>query len=832
MPKKRNKPNNNRNINTQTSQSTQINDEDKKLLELAKQAVKDKELDINEFVKLLEDDYNSSYEEKKKEINTILESEKESLRTQMVDSINKENSELISKNQELKEAIKESENRLDELNQTYTRTEKELQDRAKLAYKASQDALDAASYEYDSIISSAKAEAESILEEKKKELKTIEDNLNEREDRVEDRELEVEAREVAIGYKEKHVNSLQGVYEKANPDKLKSLEQSIIAKDAEIQSIRSEFASAQAELNKIKIRMIHTEGVLPEELQAENEQLIKKVEELENKCNRYTDFQLNEMKNAYDEKDGYLTQIRNLTNEVAADKLELTRLNNAILEYEQLKSQMELLRTLNDHLRNELDNTKRMLESNVGDMCPALSSIDIEETSDSGESYTKSQERASVSNSCIDEKIKIKNLKGLVDHVREYAASQTKPLFYSDDDIRAFIAGLAASPFSILQGMSGTGKTSLPKVFGEAVFGEVNVVSVESSWRDRNELLGYYNDFSKKFTAKEFTCDLYRAGCSRYKDTIYFIVLDEMNLSRVEYYFADFLSVMEDKKDKWNIKLVDTDMRQLPTEITQEVIDALNNDNTSESQEILKIVDKLYEDDVLKEDANTSVSSNDKLRLITYLSDRKFKNISKTKDLVGGPQNLIKGNMIRIPKNVWFIGTANRDESTFEITDKVYDRAQVLNFNIRAKGNKVRKNISQIFLPYSELIAMFDLARTSKKFDAEKNTVLNQVEAVLRKHFRVSYGNRIQDQMNIFVPVYIAAGLDSKNIEESNKAEKEREKELELEAIDYQLTNKVLRKLEYEEFSTDAAAELRKIFEKNNLMKANDWLDWKMRGEE
>ena len=530
------------------------------------------------------------------------------------------------------------------------------------------------------------------------------------------------------------------------------------------------------------------------------------------------------MKNAYDEKDGYLTQIRNLTNEVTADKVELTRLNNAIMEYEQLKSQMELLRTLNDHLRNELDNTKRMLESNVGDMCPALSSIDIEETSDSGESFNKTLERESLSNSRMDEKNKIKNLKGLVEHVKKYAASQTKPLFYSDEDLRAFIAGLAASPISILQGMSGTGKTSLPKIFGKALFGEVNVVSVESSWRDRNELLGYYNDFSKKFTAKEFTCDLYRAGCGRYKDTIYFIVLDEMNLSRVEYYFADFLSVLEGEKNDWKIKLVDTDMRQLPTEITKEVTDALNNDKASESQELLELVNKLYDNNTLKEDAITSVSSNDKYRLITYLSNHKFQNKSKTKSLVGGPQNLIDGNMIRIPKNVWFIGTANRDESTFEITDKVYDRAQVLNFNIRAKGKKVSGNVPQVYLTYNELIDMFSLARASRAFDAENNEILNNVETVLRTYFRVSYGNRIQDQMNSFVPVYIASGVDIKSSEKDIEA-------LEIEAIDYQLTNKVLRKLEYEEFSVDAAAELRKQFEKYKLKKANDWLDWKMKGE-
>lgn len=65
-----------------------------------------------------------------------------------------------------------------------------------------------------------------------------------------------------------------------------------------------------------------------------------------------------------------------------------------------------------------------------------------------------------------------------------------------------------------------------------------------------------------------------------------------MNLSRVEYYFADFLSVLEDKKENWIIRLVDTDMRQLPTEITEEVIKAIEKDKSDEARELEEIVSK------------------------------------------------------------------------------------------------------------------------------------------------------------------------------------------------------------------------------------------------
>lgn len=491
---------------------------------------------------------------------------------------------------------------------------------------------------------------------------------------------------------------------------------------------------------------------------------------------------------------------------------------------QEFKEQLDLLRTLNEHLRAELNNTKRMLESNVGEICPALTAINVEETVATGDSFIRYRERQDNRNEGI------KDLKGIVDHVRRYAAAQSKPLYYSEQDLRAFIAGLASSPLSILQGMSGTGKTSLPKIFCEALMGEICIVPVESSWRDRNELLGYYNDFSKKFTAKKFTCDLYRAGCERYKDTIYFIVLDEMNLSRVEYYFADFLSVLEDKKENLVIGLVDTDMRQLPTEITDEVIQAMKKDESDASKELEAIAVELYpENKRLSDNGNTAVSSDDKLKLIKYLTDKKFMNKTKTRSLVGGPQHLIDGKAIRIPENVWFVGTANRDESTFEITDKVYDRAQVLNFNNRATSIGITNDVPQVFLTYGELKRMFmrALGSTDFAFRSEDSELLKQIESILKQNFRISYGNR-QDQMNVFVPVYVASGISS----EKDKIDVKTKTKLINEAIDYQLTNKVLRKLEYEEFNKEAAQNLRTIFEQNGLEHSKAFIDWKTGGME
>ena len=124
---------------------------------------------------------------------------------------------------------------------------------------------------------------------------------------------------------------------------------------------------------------------------------------------------------------------------------------------------------------------------------------------------------------------------------RRYAASQLK-LYYELDMMRYFIAALGTSRIIILQGISGTGKTSLPYAFGKFVQRDTTVVSVQPSWRERTELYGYFNEFTKKYSETEFLKAVYEANF--YRDP-HLIILDEMNIARVEYYFAEMLSIME-----------------------------------------------------------------------------------------------------------------------------------------------------------------------------------------------------------------------------------------------------------------------------------------------
>ena len=136
---------------------------------------------------------------------------------------------------------------------------------------------------------------------------------------------------------------------------------------------------------------------------------------------------------------------------------------------------------------------------------------------------------------------------------RKFACSQLR-LFYDIEMMRYFVASMGTARIIILQGISGTGKTSLPYAFGKFVQMDTTVVSVQPSWRERTELYGYYNEFTRKYTETDFLRAIYEGNY--YRDP-HIIILDEMNIARVEYYFAEMLSILEmPLKSEWKVDIV------------------------------------------------------------------------------------------------------------------------------------------------------------------------------------------------------------------------------------------------------------------------------------
>ncbi len=128
-----------------------------------------------------------------------------------------------------------------------------------------------------------------------------------------------------------------------------------------------------------------------------------------------------------------------------------------------------------------------------------------------------------------------------------------KGIIYKESLLKSFYALLKTHDLIILAGDSGSGKTNLIKSFAEAIGGKAIIVPVKPNWTSAEDLLGYYNPIEQRFLATDFLEALFEA--KQHPDIPYFICLDEMNLARVEYYFADFLSLLEDRQNTPEIKL-------------------------------------------------------------------------------------------------------------------------------------------------------------------------------------------------------------------------------------------------------------------------------------
>ncbi|MBG9753568.1 restriction endonuclease [Bacillus thuringiensis] len=162
----------------------------------------------------------------------------------------------------------------------------------------------------------------------------------------------------------------------------------------------------------------------------------------------------------------------------------------------------------------------------------------------------------------------------IIDHVSSYI--QSKGFYYEEKDLINFFLSLKTKPFVILSGISGTGKTKIVQWFAESLGateenGQFTLIPVRPDWSDSSDLLGYVN-LQGEFQERPLIKVLENADANPNRP--YFVVLDEMNLARVEYYFSDFLSVIESRKWK-DRKIVTSPV--LPESITNKHITIPSN---------------------------------------------------------------------------------------------------------------------------------------------------------------------------------------------------------------------------------------------------------------
>lgn len=129
---------------------------------------------------------------------------------------------------------------------------------------------------------------------------------------------------------------------------------------------------------------------------------------------------------------------------------------------------------------------------------------------------------------------------------------------FPNEIITRYFLSLKAKPFVILTGISGTGKTKIAQIFADYMCQDdteenrksrIAFVPVRPDWMDNRGLLGYFNPLSECYHATPALRLLLEAA--KNLDKPYFLILDEMNLAKVEYYFSDFLSILESRTSSY-----------------------------------------------------------------------------------------------------------------------------------------------------------------------------------------------------------------------------------------------------------------------------------------
>lgn len=250
---------------------------------------------------------------------------------------------------------------------------------------------------------------------------------------------------------------------------------------------------------------------------------------------------------------------------------------------------------------------------------------------------------------------------------------------YTYNQLSNLYLSLKTKPFTILAGISGTGKSKIIRLLADSIGADYTLISVRPDWNDSTDLIGYKN-LDDKFIKGQLTKTILKAQQNKNKPHL--ICLDEMNLARVEYYLSDYLSIIESRK-----------------KVGQDII----TDNIVEYQE-----------------------NNETIKL-------------------------------HIPDNIYLIGTVNMDDTTFQFSRKVLDRANTIEFsdvdldNLFFEVNeKVESlNVSNDFLKTTYLKTM-DIELEYREYAKEVNKKIIEINEILKKSQK-QFAYRVRDEILFYL---------------------------------------------------------------------------------
>jgi hypothetical protein len=342
----------------------------------------------------------------------------------------------------------------------------------------------------------------------------------------------------------------------------------------------------------------------------------------------------------------------------------------------------------------------------------------------------------------------------VVRHLPGQVDNQKTPVSLSEinQTYRPYITAIKSKPFLLLAGISGTGKSRIVRELARACWDvdspeytahkpkNYEMVQVKPNWHDSSELIGYVSRINgEQYVVGPFLRFMVKAILD--PNTPYFLCLDEMNLAPVEQYFAEFLSVIESRKQENGKVVTDPIVDYEPTE-------AYKN-----------LIDQLFDDDEIRAE---------------YLKEEGGKRLS-------------------IPQNLIVVGTVNMDETTFSFSRKVLDRAMTIEMNeVDLAGGLDQKHEIIGKLNFDDLVGTnaegVDVYSDNQEVCDKAIIYLQKINEVLEgTPFKVAYRTR-----NEFL-LYVVNNLPYRKDEDGDELDEE---EVVARALDEITSMKVLSRIE------------------------------------
>ena len=344
--------------------------------------------------------------------------------------------------------------------------------------------------------------------------------------------------------------------------------------EKELEELRNEYLAAKNEIRRLE--NLNADSFIKEELNSQIEDLKKSKKELEEKLLGKGNLQTKEIDSLKDK----IKTLKEKNTEVIQENTELYKERMDFIKY---RDKIEVA----ERALPELERSKESLIALLEKKQEEINELKSRQMSEVAKRETIEQAYFLIEEKENDEMDEIKWLNKIKESFNEVGFK------FSDRLLYAFHTSLKIgdwNPLTVLAGVSGTGKSELPRLYSR--YGGINFLplAVQSNWDSPYSLFGYYNSLEGKFNATSLLKVLYQAqedAKNSISEYLTIVLLDEMNLAHVELYFSELLSKLELLRGSEEVKLEIDIAEKNPYEIKLNKniiwVGTMNEDETTKS---------------------------------------------------------------------------------------------------------------------------------------------------------------------------------------------------------------------------------------------------------